>query len=165
MKKVVFIILCVIFMSSCNSGEKFITPILSGISFTAEIDYYNEYFACDVTIDQDKTMKLTVTQPQDISGMKLIFSGDKVTAEYMGITYTPHTDTLPVGGVAQTLYSIIRQLDDDTVLETQDGKNCIFKGRIDDRAFSFSFTPSGLPLCIDIPDQSFSIKFSKVEVK
>lgn len=164
MRRFFCFLLCLFMLCGCSAATETVTPVLEGISFTAKINYYNEYYECDTELSENGSMRLTVRQPDDISGMRLIFDGKSITAEYMGLTYTPHTDALPVGGVAQLLYGIIGDMKSQSKIPAKDNRNCVFDGRIDEQAYSFCCSPSGLPLYIEIPDGSFRIEFSNVSI-
>lgn len=164
MKRFLCALFCLVLLCGCSGSIKTVTPVLSGISFTAKVSFYNEYYECETVIDTDGAMRISVLSPADISGMRLIFSNDSVTAEYMGLTYTPKTESLPVGSVAQTFYGIIKDLSAKETIPIKANENCIYEGRINERAYSFCFAPSGLPLYIEIPDNSFRIDFSGVKI-
>ncbi len=108
-------------------------------------------------------MHLTVVKPDDISGMRLKIGDSGITAEYMGITYTPKSENLPFCGVADTLYGIVGQMRDKTLVIQRD-ENCFFEGRIDGRAYTFCCAPSGLPLYVEIPDSSYRMEFMNVKL-
>lgn len=165
LKKIIAVFLIILSLCSCSGSEKKVSPILSSIAFTARINYYNEHYILNCDIDKEGVTSLCIVEPSDISGMKLIFSDSGVTAEYMGLSYTPKTERLPVLGVAEIIYRIISGINKDTALKLSEGENCVLEGRIDDRAYSFYFSPSGLPLFIEIPDNSFKIEFSDVYIE
>ena len=98
MKRFLCALFCLVLLCGCSGSSKTVTPVLSGISFTAKVSFYNEYYECETVIDTDGAMRISVLSPADISGMRLIFSNDSVTAEYMGLTYT-HKNLYIYGGI------------------------------------------------------------------
>ena len=162
MRRFFGVLFCFVLLCGCSGKSKSVTPVLDNITFKAGVTFYNEVYECDTAI-KDGTMNLTVRLPDDLSGLKFKIDKDGITAEYLGLTYTPKTDNMPLCGVAQNLYKIIDELKDKTLVIRKD-ENCFFEGRIDDRAYTFCCAPTGLPLYIEIPDDSYRIEFSNVKI-
>lgn len=163
MKRFLGVIFCFVLLCGCAGKSRAISPVVDGIAFCATVNFYNEVYECDTTIDNEGTMNLAVRVPDDLSGLKVSINENGITAEYLGLTYTPKTENLPLCGVAQTLYRIIGEMRDKVLVIRKD-ENCLFEGRIDDRAYTFCCAPSGLPLYIEIPDDSYRIEFSNIKI-
>ena len=162
--KVKLFVLCVSFVILCGcSGKGELSPILRGISFEADISYYNEKYVCDTIIDKDGNLTMNFKYPQDISDLKIFFNDGKAKIEYMGLTYTPD-DRMPAGSVAQTLYDIISDVEKTDSTPIKDSENCMLDGRYNNTYFKFYFSPSGLPLSVLIPDDSFEIQFNNLTI-
>ena len=155
---VTFVILC-----GCSTKQK-VSPILRGISFEADISYYNEKYVCDAVIDSDGKLIMEFRYPEELSGLKIFFEYDKANVEYMGLTYTPKDQGMPTGSVAQALYNVISTVESEDSVAVSDGENCIIEGRYNDTYFKLYLAPSGLPLSIFIPDDSFKIQFNNLTV-
>ena len=50
MRKILCLILPILFLCSCATKSKSIKPVTRGIKFNAQISYYNEQYECDTTI-------------------------------------------------------------------------------------------------------------------
>lgn len=155
------IMMLAVFLCSCT--EKEVAPVLDGLRFTANINYYNEKYVSDVSVS-DNRMSFTVLSPEDLSGLKLDFNGDKVTAEYMGLKYEPKTESMPVGNVAQKIYGAIEDVIGKGNLKCKKGNNVEYNGRINGKSYKFTFSPSGLPIGIQMPDDSFSVAFENIKL-
>lgn len=154
----------ILFLCGCGTVNE-VTPVTDGISFDAVMEYYNEKYECSVNIDDDDIMTATVTSPEDIKGLKLKFDGEKVSAEFMGLVYEPKTGAFPMGNAVKTVYDVITEIDDEqTAKATPDGKNCKLEGKMNGKEYEFYFSPAGLPLSLEIPDEAFKITFNNVTV-
>lgn len=154
----------ILFLCGCGTVNE-VTPVTDGISFDAVMEYYNEKYECSVNIDDDDIMTATVTSPEDIKGLKLKFDGEKVSAEFMGLVYEPKTGSFPMGNAVKTVYDVITEIDDEqTAKATPDGKNCKLEGKMNGKEYEFYFSPAGLPLSLEIPDEAFKITFNNVTV-
>ena len=160
-------LLCIAFISllliGCNA-KKDILPILTKLQFTAQIDHYNENYSCFTEIDSHGDMTVEVITPEEINGMLLTFTDDGVNAQYKGITYTPKIDAMPVGNVAQIMYDIFDDISNEKAMASVNENNCEISGRISDKKYFFTFSPTGLPLTLEIPDDSFKITFKGVTI-
>ncbi len=163
MKRFLGVIFCFVLLCGCSGKSKSVSPMLDGISFCAKINFYNEVYECDVKTEKDGTLNLAVKVPEDLSGLKFTVSGEGVTAEYLGLTYTPKNEKMPLCGVVQTLYGILENTRGATLV-IRKNENCIFEGRLYNRAYILCCAPSGLPLYIEIPDNSYRIEFSNVKI-
>lgn len=153
---VTFIMLC-----GCSTKQK-VSPILRGISFEADISYYNEKYVCDSVVDSDGKLTMKFKYPEEISGLKIFFEYGKINIEYMGLTYTPKDNAIPTGSVAQALYNVISTVECENSTAVKDGQNCMIEGRYNEKYFKLYLAPSGLPLSILIPDDSFKIQFNNL---
>ncbi len=155
---------CLFMLITGCSPENRVIPVLNNIEFTANIDYFNENYSCNTTIDADSVVRFEVIEPQIIEGMILIFDDSTVTAEYKGIVYTPKTETMPVSGVAFTIYNILIDAKNDAETVFEKGKNCTVSGEVGNYKYTFTFSPSGLPISLVIPDESFKVTFENVKI-
>ncbi len=164
--KRIFISLCITVLFICGcTGVSEVKPVTDGISFDAVINYHNEKYECSVSIDKEDVMTAYVTSPEDIKGLKLKFDGEKATAEFWGLVYEPKTGSFPMGNVIQTVYDILTDIDDEEVAKAKKGeKNCELKGKTDGNDYTFYFSPTGLPLSLEIPNERFKITFNNVTV-
>lgn len=160
-------LICVILMLSlcACSGKKQVIPIVSGMDFTAVIHYYNEIYECAVEVDKGCCAVMRVTSPEDLAGLKFICKGDTLTAEFMGLSYTPDTESMPSGAVAKTVYGILFDCYTNKPAASDDGGNYSISGKVDKHNYTLSLSPSGLPLSVQIPDKSYTVDFKNVTLK
>lgn len=161
LKKLFALPLALLLLCGC-ADNKTVTPILNNISFTAEIDYGDSEFMANAELAQD-AFNLAVTAPEEIDGLTLNFTKNGVTAEFKGVTYTPDINSLPQGAIAQVLYDIINDILDNKTA-TCDEENCKIEGRVNGYNYTFVFSPSGLPISLDVDDLDLEIKFKNVAV-
>ena len=162
MKKLFVLPLVLLLLCGCSQTET-ATPILNNISFTAQIEYGENDYICDVMV-ADNTLNLTVTEPQEIKGLTLIVSENGIMAEFNGISYAPDISTLPQGAVVQVLYNVLKDVADNKTADCDD-ENCEITGRIDDYKYTFVFAPSGLPISLEIEGLDLEILFNNVTLK
>lgn len=157
-----YICVCLIIFLLCSCGGGNVVPVTRQISFTAAVDYGGERFVCDTSIDKDAVMRLEVSEPESLRGLKFTIDGERVTAEMMGLEYTPDTGKMPFGAVSLRLYGIFSGCAPGGLSEN--GGNCSFTGRLPDSKYTMIFSPAGLPLSVSLEDGSFSAEFSNVTV-
>lgn len=159
--------LCVLlslFLLLCGCAQKKgITPVLNNISFTAEIDYGDTEFMANVTLDGD-ALNLVVIEPQEIKDLTLKVDKNGITAEFMGLRYTPDIDSLPQGAIIQVLYEIFDDISTSQNTSVCNEENCEIKGEVGDYEYKFIFSPSGLPISLYIDQLDLEIKFKNVTV-
>lgn len=160
-KKLFALPLALLLLCGC-ANNKTVTPILNNISFTAEIDYGDTEFVGNATLSEG-TLNLTVTEPQEIKDLILKLDKNGITAEFKGVTYTPDINSLPQGAIAQVLYDILNDIVGNKTANC-DEENCEIKGRVNGYDYTFVFSPSGLPISLEIDDLDLEIKFKNVTV-
>ncbi len=164
MKKRLFsLFLCICFvMLLCSCGsKKSVKPVLSSVSFQADIEYYNEKYTCDVVLDGDSQMNVTVVSPDELKGMKIYFSNGQITVEYRGLTYKPSAGKLPLNMAISTLYGVVNSAKNGQKADKQDG-NCLLKGKIDGIRYELLTSPSGFPISLSLPDKGATVYFRNV---
>lgn len=165
MKKIFLCLtLSLLFLFGCSCKSREVTLTVRGISFSAEISYYNESYICNVNIDRNGKMTLTADSPEDLKGLTLTYTGNEVTAEYMGLTYTPRSGSMPLGNVAESIYGIIGDIEKEVETAPATNGNCTVENNYNGKSYTFVFSPAGLPLSLEIPDSSFKILFNNVTV-
>ena len=164
-KAVISVLMLIVFLCGCGGKNKSATPVTKGVSFIADVTYYNECYTCDVAVDEKGIMTATVTSPEELSGVKLKFDGENVTAEYLGLTYTLKTDTMPLGNVALSIYNVFTHIAENGLTAEQDESNCIIENEIEGEKYEFIFAPSGLPLELKMPQKELKVIFNNVTVK
>ena len=164
-RAVISVLMILMLLCGCSKNTKTSTPVTKGISFTADVTYYNENYTCDVDVNEEGIMSAKVTYPEELKGVSLRFDGETVTAEYLGLTYTLKTDTMPLGNVALSIYKVFTDVTEKGLMAEQNEGNCIIENEVNGEKYEFTFSPSGLPLELKIPDKEFQVVFNNVTIK
>ncbi len=161
MKKIVSVLLVLFLLCSCSGGKE-IEPQLRGITFTAEMNYYNEAYGFVGEILSDGTLKASITAPEELKDLNFTISGEGIMVEYKGLTYSPVEGNMPFAGVMEEVYAPIREVILSDAAADSDG---VLTGGAGVRAYTLTLSPTGLPQKLQIPDESFEIKFYNVSIK
>lgn len=159
--KKLFVLLPVLLLVGCVQ-KRTVTPQLYNISFTAEISYKDETFKSDIMIGED-ALKFVVIEPQEIKDFTLEITKNGTTAEFKGLKHTSDANLLPQGAVAQILYDVLNDVANKNNV-FKDDENCEIEGEVNGYEYSFVFSPSGLPLLLEVDDISLKIEFKNVTV-
>lgn len=162
MKKILVLPLMFVFLCGC-SKKSTVAPIVNDISFEAEIEYDESQFICDVIIEEN-VFDITVTEPQNISDLRFVLSGDEVTVDFEGISYSKAIDDLSDNSVSKILFKVFSDINNGKFAE-YDGENCKISGETDNYEYDFTFSPSGLPIDLEIDDLDLRIEFKNVTLK
>ncbi len=165
MKKIISFLSLIIFLfclSGCNGAKTGVSPITKGITFKAELTYYNECFAGDVTVNKKGEMTVQITSPESLKDLKLVFKDSGVTAEYLGLRYE---NGLPTGEqIFGRLYEILKAtLSKDTeVLKEKD--NYIIRGSAEGGKFIMYLGATGLPISAEDTQNGFTVNFKNISI-
>lgn len=146
----------------CGCGKKYVIPVTKQISFTVEAEYNRENYICKVEIDDNMEFKLEFVEPDALKDLKLIQSGEAVTAEMLGLSYALETEKMPVTSVLSELYCIFSDCSGKK-LSCGDG-NCSYTGRLSWCEYTAVFSPAGLPISAELSDGSMSFNFKDITV-
>ena len=163
MKRVFIPIVLCLCLVSCGIKQG-VSPRLSGISFSAEIFYYNETYRCDCSINAENELLAVIKIPETLEGFTLTVSSGGVTAEYLGIKYTPTDGNMPFSGLLKQVYDRLMLVSDSGVAEKRDKTYILSLGEGADRA-ELHLAESGLPILLRLPDERFYVEFYNVTIK
>ena len=158
-KTLVVVFILVIVLCGCSEKKK-ITPKVNNISFVAEITYYNEKITLKTSFDAKGNMKATVLKPEDFKSLEFDFKDDKVTAQFLGLTYTPQTGNLSVNHAAKIIYDAFRDAEKHSEITIKNGENCQIKGE----SYVLEFSPAGLPLSLELKNNGYKAIFNELRV-
>ena len=164
MRKFICLLIPLILLCSCGKKSE-VKPNLLGISFKGEIVYFNENYSCECSVSQDGVLTAKIIEPEILSGFVLTVSKDKITADYLGISYTPTTNNMPFSGAIDSFYKALLDcgLEDKTAILS--GDEYIIKGELEDLGYTLYISPTGLPQKLLLPDERFSVNFYNVTIK
>lgn len=164
MKRVLsFGLIILFFLCGCKKPEE-VYPVTNDITFLLNIEYYNEKYTLNCKRDKTGETTFSVLIPTELKGYKLIFNGEKITAKYKGLEYTPKEESFFTYDVAATVYRIIDSIDTTKNLKFKEGKNSEINSSINGVDFCFAFSPAGLPLSIKVPQKELNCVFSAVKI-
>ena len=164
MKKIIWLIIPLIILCSCGKKDK-VSPMLTGISFEAQISYYNESYSALCDISKDGVLTAKITQPDILKDFILQVSSQGIKAEYLGITYTPTGGNMPFSGVIDSFYSVLKECMNQETVATLSKEEYIVKGDFDQLGYTLYVAPTGLPQKLLLPDERFSVNFYNVTIK
>ena len=165
MKKIAVFLGLVIFLCGCSNSANNVKPVLSGITFTAKINFYNEQFLCEGAISEQGALVLTVIEPDNISGMKFSVEETGITAEYKGLYYTPNSGTLPFGGVASDIFTIITDAKRRMAPASKKNDGFCIESAKDEKYYKITIAQTGLPLSIEYPYHGLKVDFNNTTIK
>ncbi len=160
MKKLVLVFFSFLVLCGCSASA--VTPVLKGITFTAEMTYYNESYTFSGHILKDGSLEVIIEKPDELKDLKLSIKNDQITAEYKGLTYTPVEGTMPFSAVIKEFYDPLKEVIEKGL--TAD-KNGILEVKSENLGYTLTLSPSGLPQRLELPDKRFSVTFYNISVK
>ncbi|MBR4073531.1 MAG: hypothetical protein IKK24_06270 [Clostridia bacterium] len=163
MKKILFCILVLLLATACSKPVKTVAPILEDISFDLDVTYYNENYSLKGETDDSDEMRLTVTEPEELNGMILTIDDGKLNVEYKGLTHSPTNQEL-FGNAGIIIERIFESAEDKIPKDKSDG-NYSISGKAQGKEYTFTFSPSGYPIRLEVPTEGFVAEFSNVTVK
>lgn len=149
------------FLVSCGRKSD-VSPVLTGVSFTAEMVYYNETYSCDCTLSPDGVLHARVTEPEMLEGFSLTVDRESVTADYLGISYTPSPGNMPFSSVIEGFYEALCAIADSGATATVSGNEYTVHGGEGASGYTLTVAPTGLPIKLTLPDDRFTVNFYNV---
>ncbi len=160
MKKILSLVIGLLLLAGCGKAE--VTPTLNGITFNADITYYNENYKGECSVSQDGTVVLKITEPESLEGYTLTAERDKMTVEFLGLTFTPTENNMAFSGVFGDIYNCFCEI-------IEEGNSAKKKGDIYElssgKEYTLTVSPTGLPQSLMLPDERFALYFYNVTVK
>ncbi len=163
MKKLICLVIPLILLCSCGKKSE-VKPILTGLSFKGEIVYFNENYSCECIISEDGVLSAKIIEPEILNGFVLTVSKDKITADYLGISYTPTTNNMPFSGAIDSFYKALEDCGLGERAATLSGDEYTLKGDLGDLGYTLYVSPTGLPQKLLLPDERFSVNFYNVTI-
>ena len=148
MKKILCIVISLLFLCSCSSKTSNILPVTKGICFDAQISYYNEAYECKVNIAKNGDTEIAFLSPETLLGLKVTYSGNQITADYNGIKYTYLAENLPQFSVSDTIYKIFSNTYDE--ISNKDDSYFVNYSN-GDTEYKLYIGATGLPIKIESP--------------
>lgn len=160
MKRIFSVILVILLLCGCAKQESKVIPVTKGISFSCEATYYNETYECDCEIEKNGNTIICFNYPEQVKGLKFVFSENGVSANYNGIEYINDRIVFE-NSVAGLIYEVLSQTD-GKVIE----KNDVFytEGVSGDFEYTLQLGATGLPIKITTRPDAARIVFKNVKI-
>ena len=166
MKKIFSLVLTVagsLLLTSCGKGTA-IAPTTTGISFTAELEFFENKYEAAVTVRPDGNAEVQIISPDTLKGLEFDFSGKAVTAKYLGLEYKYNTDEQPAVAAAAYLYEVLKDITEKGRQITLEDGRYYADGRTENIKYRMYFGATGLPISASDEDNNFVITFKNVTV-
>ncbi len=160
MKKLFSVLILTILLCSC--GKTAVTPQLTNIGFNADICYYNENYKGECTVSEDGTIKITLSEPESLSGYTVTVGSEGMTAEYLGLSFTPTENNMSEYSVMAELYN--KYMSAAAEQPEKKGDTYVIKGGTGADAYTLYISPTGLPQKIELPDERFTVYFYNARI-
>ncbi len=155
MKRISALILTLLLLCGCGGGKN-IVPQLTGISFTAQMTYYNEEYSFRGEISAEGQLTCLMTAPDSLSDMVFTVNEEKIVTEYKGITYSPVEGSMPFAAVIERFYACIKEIiKDEEALADKDG-------RLKTDSCILTVSPTGFPQKLSVEKDGFFINFYNI---
>lgn len=161
LKKLLVLPLVLLLLCGCTNRKK-VEPILNNISFNAEIKYDDNKYVVNASV-KDDALNIVVIEPNRIKDLTFVIDKNGATAKFGGVEFVPRISSLPQGAVVNIFYKIINDINN---IKTADycGDNCVVESSVDNIEYNFKFSPSGLPISLNIDEFDVEIIFKKVTI-
>ena len=160
LKKLICVFMVLVCLCSCNKNE--IRPHLLGISFAAELMYFNEVYSFDGEILNDGTLIAVMKEPKELEELKLTVKPDGIEADYKGLKYTANEATMPFSGIVKEVYASLNSLmGKESLIADDNGEISAKVGQTD---YLLTLSPTGLPQRIELPGKHISLNFYNVSI-
>lgn len=161
MKKAICVFMIVLCLCSCSKGET--EPELLGITFTAQLQFYNEAYVFEGKLLEDATLEMLLKEPEELKDLKLTVNDNGIKAEYKGLIYEANEATMPFSRVVQNFYSpLIAIANDKTLKADQNGE---INGEFGGEKCSLLVSPTGLPQKFKLKSKQLELNFYSISVK
>lgn len=166
MKKILLGVLLVsVLLLSVSCGKDTSTvPKTTGISFTAEMEFFENRYEAAVNVKSDGSAKAQITSPDTLKGLEFLFSGEGVTAKYSGLEYNYGKTEQPPTAAAEYLYKILNDVSKNRRQITLEDGRFYTDGRTENTEYRMYFGATGLPISANDEDGNFKIIFKNVTV-
>lgn len=149
-------------LCGCSNGKK-IPPSLDNINFLAEIKLNDEKYIADVSIT-NSVLKLVVKEPLLIKDLKFTVSNNNFSSEINGISYSENKSSTTESSVANIIFKVLNDAKNKYLI-IADKDNCEISGTVDGYDYNFLFSPTGLPITLNIKQYDLIINFKNVTIK
>lgn len=164
LKKIISFIMITLLLCGCAKQTSKVKPVTSGISFTARITWYNEVFVCTGEISNQTKATFEINEPEDIKELKITCDGDNVTASFKGLQEEYDISKTPFSFICAEVYGALRDTWREDIEVAEKEQQLYIEGRANEKDYKMIIAPTGLPLSLEIPNESFTVIFEDVKI-
>ncbi|MBQ3817030.1 MAG: hypothetical protein II802_02010 [Clostridia bacterium] len=165
MKKILLVVFVItLALCGCSKTASQIKPVTSGISFNAKVSWYNENFVCSGKITGKDEAVFEINEPEDIKGLIIECKGDDVTARFKGLETSYDVSKTPFSFICSEIYSAVRDTWSEETEVLSEGQEFYVEGKANQSDYKMIVAPTGLPLSLEIPNESFKVLFQDVKI-
>ncbi len=154
--KILPIILVLIVLCACNSAK--VKPVSDALKLTAHISYFNKEYTCETEIQKNGDMTLVLTQPQIMSGAKIVLTENEAYAEFQDIKYP--IDINRAGGAPYFVLGALRDTKGKWAEKTD--KEYVLTGEFAGEKYEITYAATGIP--IKLTADNIMVEFMNVEI-
>lgn len=158
---------CVLSAASCDSPVKSQSSRQNklGVPFTAKMSVSLDKLNAEgsLTRTADNCWEAEFDSPNTLSGVKLTFTDNTVSASYKGLDFSVPKSAVPVKAMLNNLIEAIDALDDNEELEGAESDGLFrIDGSLDGGAYTLSLDKEGCISTFEMPNNLLKIAFSEV---
>ncbi len=158
MKKFLCVILPLLLVGC--AAESDIKPVTRNISFTAEMTYFNEYYEMVAEVDENGDAKISLTHPEELSGLTFNIKNGDLIAEFNGIKI--EADDSYKTAAVNFLYSAFKAEEPKVY---KNNNRFFTKGKCDGGEYTMYISGTGLPLKICDSADRFEIVIKNATIQ
>lgn len=165
MKKVLILLICILFMGGCSS-EKNKTPPMPELNFKGDISVtYNNYnLECSIYNNLAKGCTITVKEPGLLSGLKMIVKGGNCKLEMGRVSYEFDPAALKQTEFATSLSDALVSVLNTTKYSQLDDGSWKYTGQTEIGQFILiQDGETGYPISLEIPEADLSVNFKNMK--
>lgn len=156
MKKIFCLILCLCFiiLSGCNKKSSGVTAVTTGLSFTADVSFFDIKTTYNIKISENGEMEAESVSG-NTSGMKLKCLDEIIEVSFKGLSYSTNISALPDGVISEFIYSAFKNADTTTVFSKD--KQYYINGENEKYSYKIYLGQTGLPLKIEETEKGITV--------
>lgn len=163
MRKIALLMFAIVFLLCGCNMQKTVSPVTKGIKFTLNITCGETKYNIAAHIDKGGCMEAVVNSPKEIKGMKITSNRFETLSEFKNLKYTYNEDEFSGDNYIIMVYNILSSLENKK-LSFKNGENCVLNGSFSGEKYIFVFSPSGLPIELNMDSKDLKAEFNDIGI-
>ncbi len=166
MKKAFTLILslCLTILCSCNNKSSDVTPITTGLLFTAEFQVGETSCKYDTKISSNGDFSMIATSPKEIEGMEILISNNEMKFKFKDLEYETSTLTLPSENHLDLIYNVFQDINKNNRLLKTNQRGFYISAKTEKYDYTAVFGQTGLPIRLSCSDKT-TVFFKNTTIK